>query len=83
MQTNCAKLVKKYVEKYAQKTCKLNVEKIQSVYKNSVLKSFTRVFNSFSQSFSLINKKVYTLKNRGFTHFPQTSTITTIYLKDF
>lgn len=49
MQTNCGKLVKKSVEKSAQKTWKQIVDKLVNLQDAKVLNEFYRIWQSFTQ----------------------------------
>lgn len=82
MPINCVKSVNKPVEKVAKKSFKIAVEKIQDVYKTFTLLSFTQVLQSFSQQLLTFINTNFNLLKSGFTHFPQTSTITTNIYKE-
>ena len=79
MRTNCVKTVKNSVNN----TCRLVVNKNNNVNKNFSAFSFKRVFKSFTQLLLTINNSFYNLFFISFTHFPQTSTNTTINIKGF
>ena len=80
MQISCVKVSKKSVYKYFKNLCSFAVQKANIVYKKRSEKLFTRVLISFSQKFfTFIESKSHLLMT-SFTHFPQTSTNTTINL---
>ena len=85
MPTNCVKVVRNSVKKYAKKFWNSFVQKcVISSFTHHSLK-FTVFSTSFSQAFlTRFFEKIHLL-NKSFTLFPQTSTITTNInnIKDF
>lgn len=83
MQTNCVKVVEKYVYKYANFLFKKTVEFFNSVNKKIKFSRISQLFQLNTQRFSTAKIQVSNLLNVSFTRFPQTSTITTnIFIKE-
>ena len=82
MLANCVKLVKKSVQKSAQKTWMKNVQKCDSFNLLHVLNEFCRFFDSFAQFVLTSKNRYFNLLSGGFYTFSTDTTNTTIYIKE-
>lgn len=83
MLTNCVKIVKKCVEKPAQKTWMKNVQKMNPFTLFQVLNEFCRFSLSFSQLVLTAKKWISYLLNGSFYTFSTDTTNTTINIGRF